>query len=71
MGTCGTEEAAITNSIITTCMDISEEYRENEDNNEETESTTESYEYFKMNEIKEYKVKEKELNSSDIHKFRF
>ena len=71
MGTCGTEEAAITNSIITTCMDISEEYRENEDNNEETESTTESYEYFKMNEIKEYKVKEKELNSSDYNKFRF
>ena len=71
MGTCGTEEAAITNSIITTCMDISEEYRENEDNNEETEFTTESYEYFKMNEIKEYKVKEKELNSSDYNKFRF
>ena len=71
MGTCGTEEAAITNSIITTCMDISEEYRENEDNNEETESTTESYEYFKMNEIKEYKVKEKELNSSAHNKFRF
>ena len=71
MGTCGTEEAAITNSIITTCIDISEENRESEDNNEETESTTESYEYFKMNEIKEYKVKEKELNSSDIHKFRF
>ena len=71
MGTCGTEEAAITNSIITTCIDISEENRESEDNNEETESTTESYEYFKMNEIKEYKVKEKELNSSDYHKFRF
>ena len=71
MGTCGTEEAAITNSIITTCMDISEEDRESEDNNEETESTTESYEYFKMNEIKEYKVKEKELNSSDYNKFRF
>ena len=71
MGTCGTEEAAITNSIITTCMDISEENRESEDNNEETESTTESYEYFKMNEIKEYKVKEKELNSSDYNKFRF
>ena len=71
MGTCGTEEAAITNSIITTCIDISEENRESEDNNEETESTTESYEYFKMNEIKEYKVKEKELNSSDYNKFRF
>ena len=71
MGTCGTEEAAITNSIITTCIDISEENRESEVNNEETESTTESYEYFKMNEIKEYKVKEKELNSSDYHKFRF
>ena len=71
MGTCGTEEAAITNSIITTCMDISEEDRESEDNNEETESTTESYEYFKMNEIKEYKEKEKELNSSDYNKFRF
>ena len=71
MGTCGTEEAAITNSIITTCIDISEENRESEVNNEETESTTESYEYFKMNEIKEYKVKEKELNSSDYNKFRF
>ena len=71
MGTCGTEEAAITNSIITTCIDIIEENRESEDNNEETESTTESYEYFKMNEIKEYKVKEKELNSSDYNKFRF
>ena len=71
MGACGTEEAAITNSIITTCMNISEENRESEDNNEETESTTESYEYFKMNEIKEYKVKEKELNSSDYYKFRF
>ena len=71
MGTCGTEQAAITNSIITTCIDISEENRESEVNNEETESTTESYEYFKMNEIKEYKVKEKELNSSDYNKFRF
>ncbi len=64
MGTCGTEQATITNSINTTCMNIS---LESEDNNE----TTEYDEYFKINEIKEYKPTEKELKSSMYSKFKF
>ena len=64
MGTCGTEQATITNSINTTCMNIS---RESEDNNE----TTESDDYYKLNEIKEYKVTKKELNSSIYSKFQW
>ena len=65
MGTCGSDAATITDSVNATRIDISQDNEDNEDMNE----TTETDKFFNINEIKVYKVTEKDLKSSIYSKF--
>ena len=62
MGACGNDKATITDSVNTNNINISQD---NEDMNE----TTETDKFFNINEIKVYKVTEKDLKSSTYSKF--
>ena len=62
MGACGNEKATITDSVNANSINISQD---NEDMNE----TTETDKFFNINEIKVYKVTEKDLKSSIYSKF--
>ena len=62
MGACGNDKTTITDSVNANSINISQD---NEDMNE----TTETDKFFNINEIKEYKVTEKDLKSSTYSKF--